>query len=70
MSTINPAIVRNLLRYLSGALVAKGVLTSETGAALIADPALAEMLTVALGVVLGGATEAAYALAKRLGWRT
>ena len=68
--TLNPAIVRNILRYLAGALVARGLLGADTGAALATDPALLEAVTVAAGLVLGTATEIAYAIARHLGWRT
>ena len=68
--TLNPALIRNVLRYLSGALVAKGLIGAETGTALAADPVVIEAITVAAGLMLGSVTEAVYALAKRMGWPT
>lgn len=68
--TVNPALVRNGLRYAAGALVAKGMIDANTGAALVADQAVVDALTSLAGLVLGAATEAVYALAKRMGWRT
>lgn len=68
--TVNPAIVRNVLRYLSGALVAKGLIGADTGTALAVDPVIIEAVTVAAGVMLGSVTEAIYAMAKKMGWPT
>lgn len=68
--TVNPVIVRNVLRYLSGALVAKGLIGADTGTALAVDPVIIEAVTVAAGVMLGSVTEAIYAMAKKMGWPT
>lgn len=68
--TVNPAIARNVLRYLSGALVAKGLIGADTGTALAVDPVIIEAVTVAAGVMLGSVTEAIYAMAKKMGWPT
>lgn len=68
--TVNPAIVRNVLRYFSGALVAKGLIGADTGTALAVDPVVIEAVTVAAGVMLGSITEAIYAMAKKMGWPT
>lgn len=68
--TVNPVIVRNILRYFAGALVARGVIGADTGASLATDPVLIEVATVSGGVVLGIMTEVVYGFAKRLGWRT
>lgn len=55
---------RIIARYISGALVAYGLM----------DPAAAEALQPDLALLLGAAlaatTEAAYALARRWGWAT
>lgn len=67
---VNPVIIRNILRYCAGALVARGIIGAETGTALAADPVLIEATSIAAGLALGAATEAIYAVAKRLGWRT
>lgn len=57
-------IARIVLRYLSGALVAYGVIPHEVGAEIAMDPDLA----LILGGVIGAATEAFYALAVKRGW--
>ncbi len=55
-------VTRILLRYLSGFLIAKGWLGSEYD--LSADPDV----VMAVGLAIGAATEAAYVLARKLGW--
>lgn len=57
---------RILARYLSGALVAYGLLPHEVGAELAMDPDVA----LVLGAGIGALTEAVYAVAKRKGWAT
>ena len=57
-------IARIVLRYLSGFLVAKGLLGMGTD--LSADPDLVMLLGVAIGAVV----EVSYAIAKKMGWRT
>ena len=57
-------LIRIALRYLSGFLIAKGWLGVEYD--LSADPEL----VLLIGVAIAAVTEAAYALAKRLGWTT
>ena len=64
------AIVRIILRYGSGALVAKGILSPDDGAIFAADPDVAQMLQVGIGAAIGAATEVYYAIAKRMGWAT
>jgi hypothetical protein len=59
-----PVFARILLRYVSGALVAYGVIPHEVGAELAVDPDLA----LAVGAVIGALTEGFYALARRNGW--
>jgi hypothetical protein len=61
-----PVIARIILRYLSGALVAYGVIPHEVGADLAMDPEIA----LVLGSVLGALVEGAYALAKCKGGAT
>ena len=61
-----PVIARILLRYLSGALVAYGVIPHEVGAEVAMDPDLA----LVIGTALGAAVEAAYAVAKAKGGKT
>lgn len=55
-------VTRILLRYLSGFLIAKGWLGPEYD--LSADPDV----VMAVGLAIGAATEAAYVLARKLGW--
>lgn len=57
-------ISRIAARWLASALVTYGIVAPEYGAALDHDVALI------LGGVIGAATEGAYALARRKGWRT
>lgn len=61
-----PVIARIALRYAAGALVAAGYISSETGQQIMADP---EVLML-VGAGLGLGVEMAYAVAKRLGWKT
>ena len=61
-----PVIARIVLRYLSGALVAYGLIPQEVGAEIAMDPDLA----LAVGAAIGVVTEGAYAFAKRKGWAT
>lgn len=57
---------RIIARYLSGALVAYGVLPAEVGADMAVDPDVA----LVLGAIIGAATEGIYAFAKARGWAT
>lgn len=59
-------ITRIILRYVSGALVAYGLIAQEAGVELAIDPDL----TMVIGAAVGGATELFYAYAKRRGWTT
>jgi hypothetical protein len=63
-------IVRILLRYGAGFLVAKGLLSPEDGSTFAVDPDLAQMLEVGIGLAVGAATELYYTLAKKWGWAT
>ncbi|HEY0275629.1 MAG TPA: hypothetical protein VGC31_06125 [Paenirhodobacter sp.] len=67
---MNPAYIRNILRYVAGALVAHGLIAPQTGLAIASDPLLVETLSLFMGTGLGLITEGFYALARRLGWRT
>ncbi len=62
--------LRILLRYGAGALVMKGWLSESDGNMLATDPDVAAMLEMASGGGIALATEGAYWLAKRFGWRT
>jgi preprotein translocase subunit Sec61beta len=61
-----PVIARIALRYLSGALVAYGVIPHEAGAELAMDPDLA----LVVGAALGAVVEAFYAAVKARGGKT
>lgn len=63
-------IVRIIMRYGAGFLVAKGLLTPEDGTAFGLDPDIAQMLEVGIGMAVGAATELYYAASKRWGWNT
>lgn len=59
-------IVRIIMRYIAGALVAVGAVSQETADVLMVDPDLMWMLGLAVGVV----TETFYSWAKKRGWAT
>lgn len=62
-----PLIIgRILARYLSGALVAYGLIPHEIGQELAMDPDVA----IAIGAALSIVTEAVYAFARKKGWAT
>ena len=61
-----PVISRIALRYVSGALVAYGLIPAETGAQLAVDQEVA----LVIGAALGAATEAVYAWVKTRGGKT
>jgi hypothetical protein len=66
---VSAVLVRITLRYLSGLLIGKGLLSADMSD-LFLDPDLVTWLTLGAGVVLGVITEGMYALAKRFGWAT
>lgn len=70
MMSLSPVVIRNVLRYLAGALVAQGIIGADVAASLVADPVLVQASTVAGGIVIGAVAEVTYAFARRLGWRT
>lgn len=63
-------IARILLRVLAGILIGKGWFGAEEANSLIADPEFAAIAEMAVGGAIWAATEAYYALAKKLGWQT
>lgn len=63
---MSSVIARIVLRYAAAALVTMGLLDSEIGYQIGADPDLLMLLGMAIGV----AVEMAYAAAKKLGWAT
>ena len=68
--TIAPVIVRIIMRYFAGALVVWGLVSPETGAALVGDPDLAALLLVGVGASLAALTEFAYGRARATGGPT
>ncbi|OCO98933.1 MULTISPECIES: hypothetical protein [unclassified Ensifer] len=65
---MSAVVVRILLRYGAGLLVAKGVLAPAAGPALAEDPDIQMLLQVGAGLVAGVVCEGWYLLARRLGW--
>ncbi|MER9079970.1 hypothetical protein [Mesorhizobium sp. M0895] len=63
-------IIRILLRYAAGALVAKGLLAPEDGASLAIDPDVTQLLQVGAGFAISAATEGWYWIARKFGWST
>lgn len=61
-------IARIALRYIAGALVAKGLLSADDALAVNTDPDLVELVTAGLGIAIAAGTEWFYALARKLGW--
>lgn len=59
-------LIRILLRYAAMALVTRGLISDEAGATLATDPDV----QLAVGALIGFATEGWYWLAKRFGWGT
>jgi hypothetical protein len=70
MTALTGPIARIILRYLSGALVAIGLLLPGDAIEINADPEILSAVMMLVGTVVGVAVETAYALAKRMGWRT
>ena len=48
-----PVVSRIILRYVAGALVAKGLLTADDAIAINTDPDLVELVTAGLGIAIG-----------------
>lgn len=61
-----PVVSRILARYLSGGLMSIGLLSPDMASQFALDPDVA----LVLGAIIGAATEAVYAFAKRQGWAT
>jgi len=61
-----PVLARILLRYVSGAMVAYGLIPQEVGAEAAMDPDLA----LVVGTALGAAVEVFYTVAKKKGGAT
>ncbi|HEV7306426.1 hypothetical protein [Ensifer sp.] len=65
---MNAAVVRILLRYGAGLLVAKGLLAPEAGVLIAEDPDMQMLLQVGGGLLAGFICEGWYLLARRMGW--
>jgi hypothetical protein len=63
-------LVRIGLRYVSGALVTKGLLDPSFGDFIATDPEVAQAIYLIAGAAVGAASEIGYVAAKRLGWAT
>lgn len=63
-------LVRILLRYGAGLLVAKGILAPEVGADLATDPDVLQVAQIGAGLIAGAMAEMWFFFAKRLGWAT
>lgn len=59
--TLTAQIIRIVLRYVAGFLVAKGVLDAGTGDALADDAALAVSIELAIGSIMAVVTEWSFA---------
>lgn len=62
------AIIRIVLRYGAGFLVARGLLGESDGNMLASDPEVAALIETGVGLAIGVTSEAWYYLAKRFGW--
>ena len=63
-------IIRIVLRYLAGFLVARGFLTSDDGSVLASDADLVALIETGIGFVIFAGTEAWYWVSKKFGWKT
>ena len=65
-----PAFARIVLRYLSGLLMSFGFFGDSTLLAIVGDPDIVGFVSVVIGGALGAASEIAYGIAIKRGWRT
>lgn len=63
-------LIRILLRYATGPLLALGLILPEEQQAIIGNPEIVGWVSTALGMMAPVLAEGWYALAKWLGWRT
>lgn len=61
-------IVRIVLRYAAGVLVARGLLGADDASAFSADPDIQMAVETGLGLAIAAATEWWHALARKFGW--
>ena len=67
---ITSPVIRIILRYAAGVIIAKGWLLPEDAYGLLDDPATAEIVTMAAGFTIMVGTEVWYWLAKKWGRAT
>lgn len=65
---MTPVIIRIALRYSAGALVAHGLLDTDSGNALATDPDVAMAIETGAGLLIGAVSEGWYWLARKWGW--
>ncbi|MGE6786345.1 hypothetical protein ACQKGL_27885 [Ensifer adhaerens] len=65
---MSAVVIRILLRYGAGLLVAKGLLAPEAGLVFAEDPDVQVLMQVGIGLCAGLVSECWYVLARRLGW--
>lgn len=61
-------LARIIVRYGAGALVARGLLSADSGGQLAVDPDVISYVDLGLGLALAGVTEFYYWLARKFGW--
>lgn len=62
------AIIRILLRYGAGILVARGLLLPDDASAIYSDPEIVIGIETAIGAGMAALSEAWYWLARKFGW--
>lgn len=65
---MSAVVIRILLRYAAGFLVAKGLVSTDMGADLASDPDVMALIEMGVGAVIVAGTEAWYYFARKLGW--
>lgn len=60
--------IRIFLRWAAGFLIAKGIFNESDANLITADPELAAMIEMGLGMALGAISEGWYVLARKFGW--
>lgn len=63
-------IIRIILRYMTFPLIYFGLINENEAMDLIADPEIAQWVSLAAGIVMPFLTEGWYWIATRMGWRT
>lgn len=65
---MSAVIVRIVLRYAAGLLVAKGLVSTDIIDGVVGDPDVIQAVTLVTGVAVGVVAEAWYFLARKFGW--